>query len=264
MIADLSFVLLKNVHVIKNWIVLSFTQNFCPKYSQLLVYISAKNFFPSPEICYYLFICTLNLTLFFFICYITVPWWTSKRLLLSLTCFIGFFFLYSLRVNLSTAIVCMNKVIVENTTTTPAPITYVNTTSSNGTVIVVTVPTTTQNPDEPVCKLVTDSKDLNAEFEWSKELQGLILGAFFWGYTAMQIPSGFLSDRFGPRITVACGMFPVAILTILSPWLARGSPYLLLVGRVIIGVGEASLLTFFFFLIFSSSVSKKKSSYYDC
>lgn len=170
-----------------------------------------------------------------------VPWWTSKRLLLSLTCFIGFFFLYSLRVNLSTAIVCMNKVIVENTTTTPAPITYVNTTSSNGTVIVVTVPTTTQNPDEPVCKLVTDSKDLNAEFEWSKELQGLILGAFFWGYTAMQIPSGFLSDRFGPRITVACGMFPVAILTILSPWLARGSPYLLLVGRVIIGVGEAMM-----------------------
>lgn len=38
-----------------------------------------------------------------------VPWWTSKRLILSFICFIGFFFLYSLRVNLSTAIVCMTR-----------------------------------------------------------------------------------------------------------------------------------------------------------
>ena len=57
----------------------------------------------------------------------------------------------------------------------------------------------------------------------------------------MQIPSGFLSDRFGPRVTVAAGMFPVAIFTIITPQLARGSPYLLLVGRVIIGFGEVRL-----------------------
>ena len=58
----------------------------------------------------------------------------------------------------------------------------------------------------------------------------------------MQIPSGYLSDRFGPRLTIASGMFPVAIFTILCPFLARGSPYLLLVGRVIIGIGEVSEL----------------------
>ena len=59
----------------------------------------------------------------------------------------------------------------------------------------------------------------------------------------MQIPSGYLSDRFGPRITIAAGMFPVAIVTALCPFLARGSPYLLLVGRVIIGFGEVSFLS---------------------
>lgn len=172
-----------------------------------------------------------------------VPWWTSKRLLLSVTCFVGFFFLYSLRVNLSTAIVCMNKVAeTEDMAAQNASFKYSNMTNENGTVITVTVPIpTTTIADELVCKLVSESKDLNAEFTWDKELQGLILGAFFWGYTVMQIPSGFLSDRFGPRLTVACGMFPVAILTILSPWLARGSPYLLLVGRIFIGVGEAMM-----------------------
>ena len=37
----------------------------------------------------------------------TVPWWTSKRVGLSVICFFGFFFLYAQRVNLSVAIVCM-------------------------------------------------------------------------------------------------------------------------------------------------------------
>lgn len=173
----------------------------------------------------------------------TVPWWTSRRLLLSLTCFIGFFFLYSLRVNLSTAIVCMNKAAEEKPDTNNDTYIYNSTTLDNGTVINVTLPVpTTTNPEGLVCKVVSEAKELHAEFAWDKKLQGLILGAFFWGYTAMQIPSGFLSDRFGPRLTVACGMFPVAVLTIISPWLARGSPYLLLVGRIFIGVGEVSSL----------------------
>lgn len=39
----------------------------------------------------------------------SVPWWTSKRLCLSIVCFCGFFCLYAQRVNLSIAIVCMVK-----------------------------------------------------------------------------------------------------------------------------------------------------------
>ncbi|KAK3607611.1 hypothetical protein CHS0354_034661 [Potamilus streckersoni] len=80
---------------------------------------------------------------------------------------------------------------------------------------------------------------MEAEFVWDKKLQGFILGAFFWGYTVMQIPGGYLSDVFGARLVISCGMIPVGILTILCPLFARGSPYLLLVGRVLIGIGEA-------------------------
>lgn len=79
------------------------------------------------------------------------------------------------------------------------------------------------------------------EFTWDKSLQGGILGAFFWGYTVMQIPSGVLSERFGPRRMIFAGMFLVSVLTILTPVLARGSPYLLIVTRVLIGMGEVRL-----------------------
>lgn len=39
--------------------------------------------------------------------FISVPWWTSQRLLLSVLTFLGFLFLYAQRVNLSIAIVSM-------------------------------------------------------------------------------------------------------------------------------------------------------------
>lgn len=38
-----------------------------------------------------------------------------------------------------------------------------------------------------------------AEFELSPSMQGLILSSFFWAYALLQIPGGWLIDRFGPR-----------------------------------------------------------------
>lgn len=36
---------------------------------------------------------------------------------------------------------------------------------------------------------------------------GAVTGAFFWGIALMQIPSGVLFDRYGPRLTVALALF---------------------------------------------------------
>lgn len=117
-----------------------------------------------------------------------------------------------------------------------------DTSPNNATYLNLTLPpppsTTARTHSDDGCPIVKRSASLKAEFAWDKKLQGLILGAFFWGYTVMQIPSGYLSDVFGPRLMISIGMFPVAILTIICPFLARGSPYLLLVGRVLIGCGE--------------------------
>src|SRR5918992_1183570 len=41
------------------------------------------------------------------------------------------------------------------------------------------------------------------ELEISKEVTGLILSSFFWTYALMQIPGGWLADRFKPRIVAA-------------------------------------------------------------
>lgn len=40
---------------------------------------------------------------------------------------------------------------------------------------------------------------ISEEFDLSPELQGWLLGSFFWTYLIFQIPGGWLLDRFGPR-----------------------------------------------------------------
>lgn len=40
---------------------------------------------------------------------------------------------------------------------------------------------------------------ISEEFELTPEVQGFLLGSFFWTYLIFQIPGGWLLDRFGPR-----------------------------------------------------------------
>ena len=44
---------------------------------------------------------------------------------------------------------------------------------------------------------------ISREFGFGPAAQGLILSAFFWSYALMQIPGGWLADRYRPRVIIA-------------------------------------------------------------
>ena len=50
------------------------------------------------------------------------------------------------------------------------------------------------------------------------------------------------SWRIGAKRVIAYGMFPVAILNILTPVVARANPYLFMVLRIFVGLGEVCIL----------------------
>src|SRR5215510_4951713 len=58
---------------------------------------------------------------------------------------------------------------------------------------------------------VTIGLDLMRDLRIGPEALGALTGAFFFGFSAMQIPCGFFFDRFGPRKTVS-GMLLLAVL----------------------------------------------------
>src|SRR5258708_31769475 len=66
---------------------------------------------------------------------------------------------------------------------------------------------------------------------------GLVLGAFFWTYAAMQMPFGWFADRVGARLALAAAVLWWSVSTALTA-MARGVGSL--TGfRLLLGIGEA-------------------------
>lgn len=128
--------------------------------------------------------------------------WSSfpRRYLIAILAFFGFFNIYSLRVNLSIAIVAMT----ENKT-----ITHID-----GTIEHV------------------------QDFPWSSKEQGLLLSSFFYGYIFTQLPGGWLAPRIGAARLYGLGILSTAVLTLLTPTIANAGLYPLIAIRVLEGIFE--------------------------
>ncbi|XP_046965521.1 putative inorganic phosphate cotransporter isoform X2 [Vanessa cardui] len=79
-------------------------------------------------------------------------------------------------------------------------------------------------------------------YEWDKKIQGLILSSFFWGYTAMQIPAGLLSKRYGGKPILLFSLLANAIICALLPTLVHyGGWQIVCACRVLMGLTQACL-----------------------
>lgn len=88
-----------------------------------------------------------------------LPFYSKKRYLVVFLAFLGFVNLYTMRVNLSVAIVAMT----ENRTS-----------------------------------LLPDGTEVvHQYFNWSSRERGFALGAFFYGYITTQFIGGYIASRFG-------------------------------------------------------------------
>lgn len=92
----------------------------------------------------------------------TVPFWKKRRYLLVLMGFLGFTNVYTLRVNLSVAIVGMTEI---------RTITYENGTTAT-----------------------------EQYFDWDTKEQGLVLSSFFYGYILTQVIGGYIASRIGGKL----------------------------------------------------------------
>jgi len=81
------------------------------------------------------------------------------------------------------------------------------------------------------------TNQLMSEFNINASVLGVMASCYFYSYTAMQIPSGLLYDRFGPRllISIACALCSLGAL--FFGW--SHTTALLGVGRFLLGIGSA-------------------------
>ena len=89
---------------------------------------------------------------------------------------------------------------------------------------------------------ISDDRDITAmrgEFDWDKRQQGLLLGSYYWSYTAAQIPAAWLAKRLGFRLVFGVCMLVSGLLTALFPVMARAGLSLAITARVLIGLTHA-------------------------
>ena len=85
--------------------------------------------------------------------------------------------------------------------------------------------------------LAVAAPGIRTEFGISPAVMGVILGAFFWTYAAMQLPFGWFIDKVGARVALAVAVMWWSVSTIFTG-LARGVGTLMGF-RLLLGVGEA-------------------------
>ena len=77
---------------------------------------------------------------------------------------------------------------------------------------------------------------IGEEFHLSPTAMGVVISAFFVGYGFMQIPGGFVADKFGPRKSIAVGVFFWSAFSFLTGTV--GNLATLIGVRVLFGLGE--------------------------
>ncbi|GFR00304.1 hypothetical protein TNCT_75011 [Trichonephila clavata] len=145
------------------------------------------------------------------------------RYVFALLGFLGFFNVYAMRVNINVAIIAMVK----------------ESNPSNDTSSQEIIACQELLQEAPYGNSSAKSHSIpSGEFDWDPQLQGLVLGAFFYGYVITQIPGGLIAEKYGAKWLYGAGMLLTTIFTLLTPIAARWSVWALVVARVIEGIGE--------------------------
>src|SRR5258708_22958407 len=81
------------------------------------------------------------------------------------------------------------------------------------------------------------SADFKALFHLTDRDRGTLNSAFFWSYALLQIPAGFLVDRYGVKSPLAIGFFFLFVISAATAGVS--AMWQLIAMRLLLGVGES-------------------------
>ncbi|OBW91085.1 major facilitator transporter [Gallibacterium genomosp. 3] len=81
--------------------------------------------------------------------------------------------------------------------------------------------------------------EIQKELNFSPEVIGAILSAFFWGYALMQVPCGWLCDKFNTGKILLLGGLGWGVFQILTGFISSSKLFMFI--RILLGVSEAPI-----------------------
>ncbi|CAF1209802.1 unnamed protein product [Rotaria sordida] len=155
----------------------------------------------------------------------SVPFWRLIRIAITVLGFFGMIAHFSQKVNVGIALVCMvnHSAIEQNKLNSPPPTTTLITHTDDN------------------CPQTNSTNHIEGPFIWTKTIQGIILGAYFWGYIITQIPAGYLAGRFGPRYLFGGAMIVSSLVTVFMPLVAHVHWILFCILRLLVGLAHGTI-----------------------
>lgn len=80
-------------------------------------------------------------------------------------------------------------------------------------------------------------------YTWNPSTQGIILGAFYYGYICTPLLGGRLSEMVGAKWLLGGGIFFTSLLTLITPTAADWGVAAMVTLRVIIGAAQVTFFT---------------------
>ncbi|KAK4292125.1 hypothetical protein Pmani_035084 [Petrolisthes manimaculis] len=111
-------------------------------------------------------------------------------------------------------------------------------------------------PDEEV-----EQHYIEGDLDWDEKTQGLVLGSFFYGYTASNFMWGRAAEYLGGRLVFGLGVVVPSVLSLFSALCASVSKDLFIVLRVLEGLAQGSLYPASSFLLTAWIPPKELTSY---
>ncbi|XP_031629153.1 putative inorganic phosphate cotransporter isoform X2 [Contarinia nasturtii] len=97
-------------------------------------------------------------------------------------------------------------------------------------------------PNETINSFRSVDDSINNRFQWSQELQGLILSSFYWGYLLSEIPGGILVQKYGAKLVLLVTTVLSALAVALTPIaVTYGEAYGLMATRALVGFFQGPL-----------------------
>lgn len=99
---------------------------------------------------------------------------------------------------------------------------------------------TTSSLGESSATSSTEATNSAQKFDWSESLQGLLLGAYYYGYLTANVNAGQVAQWIGPKRLLTLSMLASGLLSFMGVWCAKTSIYLLVVNRIVTGLAQVS------------------------
>ena len=82
---------------------------------------------------------------------------------------------------------------------------------------------------------------IDGEFDWDAQQQGVVLGAYFYGFFITMVPGGYVAERNGSKLVILLATLGSSICALLTPVAARqGGKSWVIATRALQGLARVS------------------------